>query len=71
VVEVERDGDHASARRDLSPILLANGGVRGGTPAETAHASRRLVAYLLQAFRAEGAAPLPPPVALPLDAALR
>jgi len=73
---VRRAQDAGALRRDFDPadlslILLANGGVRAGTPTETAHASRRLVAYLLQAFRAEGAAPLPPPVALPLDAALR
>ncbi len=73
---VRRAQDAGALRRDFDPadlslILLANGGLRAGTPAETAHASRRLVAYLLQAFRAEGAAPLPPPVALPLDAALR
>ncbi|WP_252443755.1 TetR/AcrR family transcriptional regulator [Pseudonocardia humida] len=56
---------------DLSLILLANGGVRAGTAELTAAASRRLVAYLLQAFRADGAAPLPRPTAVPLDAALR
>jgi AcrR family transcriptional regulator len=55
---------------DLPLILLANGGIRAGTPEATADASRRLVAYLLQAFRAESAAPLPRPAAIPLDAAL-
>lgn len=64
--ELRRDFDPA----DLSLILLANGGIRAGTPAATAQASRRLVAYLLQAFRAEGAARLPRPVIIPLDAAL-
>jgi AcrR family transcriptional regulator len=56
---------------DLPLVLLANGGVRGSTPELTAAASRRLVAYLLQSFRTEAAAPLPPPVAIPLDAVLR
>jgi AcrR family transcriptional regulator len=72
---VRRAQDAGDLRRDFHPadlslILLANGGIRAGTPEATAAASRRLVAYLLQGFRAAGAAPLPPPVAIPLDATL-
>jgi AcrR family transcriptional regulator len=55
------------ALSDLSVILLANGGLRSGAGPDAAAASRRLVGYLLQAFRAESAAPLPPPADLPLD----
>jgi AcrR family transcriptional regulator len=64
---LRRDFDPA----DLALILLANGGIRAGTPEATEDASRRLVAYLLQAFRADRAAPLPRPAAIPLDAALQ
>jgi AcrR family transcriptional regulator len=63
---LRRDFDPA----DLPLILQANSGLRAPTPEATTAASRRLVAYLLQSFRAEGAAPLPRPVAIPLDAAL-
>ena len=56
---------------DLSLILLANGGIRASTPEVAAAASRRLVAYLLQAFRADGAGPLPAPVIIPVEATLR
>ena len=59
---------------DLALVLQANSGLHAGTPEATTDASRRLVAYLLQAFRADNAdnaAPLPRPVAIPLDAALR
>ncbi|WP_260479227.1 TetR/AcrR family transcriptional regulator [Kibdelosporangium aridum] len=55
---------------DLTLLLLANSGIHGGTPGVTAEASRRFVAYLLQAFRAGNTAPLPRPVAIPLEAAL-
>ncbi|ALG13223.1 TetR family transcriptional regulator [Kibdelosporangium phytohabitans] len=55
---------------DVALVLQANGGIRAGTPEETAQASRRLVAYLLQSFRADSAAPLPRSVAIPFEAAL-
>ncbi|MEU7481748.1 helix-turn-helix domain-containing protein [Lentzea sp. NPDC042327] len=63
---LRRDFDPA----DLALVLQANGGIRASTPEATADASHRLVAYLLQAFRAEGAGPLPRPVTISLDAAL-
>ncbi|WP_033294466.1 TetR/AcrR family transcriptional regulator [Amycolatopsis jejuensis] len=56
------------ALSDLPLILLANGGLRAGPDA--AAASRRLVGYLLQSFRAGTAEPLPPPADLPLDASV-
>ena len=53
---------------DLALILMANGGVVGaaGRSSDAAAASRRLVGYLLDAFRTPGAPvrPLPPPVPL-------
>jgi AcrR family transcriptional regulator len=53
---------------DLALLLMANGGVAAeATPA----ASRRLVAYLLDAFRAEPAEPLPPPAPLSLREVLQ
>lgn len=52
---------------DLSLVLLANGGLRSGAGAAAPAASRRLAGYLLQSFRADAAAPLPPPAELPLD----
>jgi AcrR family transcriptional regulator len=48
---------------DLVLLLMANRGVRAGTPAATAAAARRLAAFLLQSLQAP-AAPLPPPVPL-------
>ncbi|WP_204013403.1 TetR/AcrR family transcriptional regulator [Sphaerimonospora thailandensis] len=55
---------------DLTLVLMANRGIASG-PTETAlAASRRLVAYLLQAFQvdhADPADPLPPPAPLGLD----
>nr|WP_237540318.1 TetR/AcrR family transcriptional regulator [Streptomyces sp. SID8358] len=48
---------------DLTLVILANCGAAGVGP----DASRRLVAYLLQSFRAPATAPLPPPVRLELD----
>jgi AcrR family transcriptional regulator len=55
---------------DLPLVFVANGGLRAAAPAQALDASRRLVAYLLQAFRAENPGPLPRPVHLPLDAVL-
>ncbi|MGW0788403.1 TetR/AcrR family transcriptional regulator [Streptomyces sp. NPDC002911] len=51
---------------DITLLLLANCGVMVGSGGEAAAASRRLAAYLLQAFRAEPAAALPPPARLDL-----
>lgn len=59
---------------DLSLILLANGGIVASTPETAVAASRRLVGYLLESFRAdrsEPAARLPPPVQLDLIDAVR
>lgn len=56
---------------DIGMLLQANRGIRLATPEATAAASHRLVAYLLQSFRAGVARPLPPPVAIPLESALR
>ncbi|OWA23400.1 TetR/AcrR family transcriptional regulator [Streptomyces sp. CS057] len=53
---------------DVVLVLLANSGVTNGAGPEAAAASRRLVGYLLESFRATpGARPLPPPAALKLD----
>jgi AcrR family transcriptional regulator len=51
---------------DLTLLLKANCGAATGTAQTAAAASRRLVAYLLQSFRAEHAEPLPPPPPLTL-----
>ncbi|WP_326794763.1 TetR/AcrR family transcriptional regulator [Streptomyces sp. NBC_01808] len=52
---------------DLAVALLAHCGLVGALPDDRA-ASRRLVAYLLQSFRAEAAGePLPPPGAVSLS----
>ncbi|MFB9927200.1 TetR/AcrR family transcriptional regulator [Amycolatopsis halotolerans] len=72
-VELIRRAQEAGALRadfavsDLSLVLLANGGLRSGAGAAAPAASLRLAGYLLQSFRAETAAPLPPPAELPLD----
>lgn len=72
---VQRAKDSGQLRADFSPhdltlVLLANGGL-AGAPAEVAvAASQRLVAYLLEAFRA-GTDVLPPPVPLGLDLVLQ
>ncbi|GHB16261.1 MULTISPECIES: TetR/AcrR family transcriptional regulator [Streptomyces] len=55
---------------DIILVVLANCGATTGAGEEAAAASRRLVAYLLQSFRAGPAAgpgPLPSPVQLDLD----
>ncbi len=49
------------AHQDLILVLMANAGVVNGAGTAAPGASRRLVAYLLQAFAAEAARPLPPP----------
>jgi hypothetical protein len=54
---------------DLALLMLANGGVTARTAEVAPAASRRLVAYLLDAFRAdrsEPVRPLPRPVKLDL-----
>ena len=72
---VQRAKDSGQLRADFSPhdlilVLLANSGL-AGVPEEVAvAASQRLVAYLLEAFRA-GTDALPPPVPLSLDLVLR
>ncbi|GGU65959.1 TetR/AcrR family transcriptional regulator [Lentzea flava] len=72
---VERAKESGQLRADFSPhdltlVLLANSGL-AGVPVEVAvSASQRLVAYLLEAFRA-GTDALPPPVPLSLDLVLR
>lgn len=58
------------AMDDLTLVLMANRGL-SAAPAELAPAaSRRLVAYLLEAFRAGSNTSLPPPVPLSLDQVL-
>ncbi|NEE29992.1 TetR family transcriptional regulator, partial [Streptomyces sp. SID7982] len=53
---------------DVVLALLANNGVADGAGPEAAAASRRLVGYLLESFRAGPATgPLPPPAGLELD----
>jgi AcrR family transcriptional regulator len=49
---------------DITLLLLANGGIVGESPQVSMAASRRLVAYFLQSFRADRAEPLPPPAPL-------
>ena len=49
------------AHQDLVLALMANAGVVNGTGQAAPDAWRRLVAYLLQAFAADAARPLPPP----------
>ncbi|MEV0350065.1 TetR/AcrR family transcriptional regulator [Nonomuraea sp. NPDC050680] len=56
---------------DLTLLLMANSGIVTDSPEAALAASRRLVAFLLQAFRAEGADPLPPATPLGLDQVLR
>lgn len=72
---VRRAQESGDLRPDFDPadivlVLQAVRGVRLSTPAATAAASHRLVAYLLQSFRAGAARPLPPPVTIPLERAL-
>ncbi|MFF2064294.1 TetR/AcrR family transcriptional regulator [Streptomyces sp. NPDC058200] len=53
-------------RSDITLVLLANSGVGGESPETSPAASRRLVAYLLQSFRADRTEPLPAPAPLGL-----
>ncbi len=73
---VRRAQEAGALRRDFDPadlplVFVANSGLRAAAPEVAPDASRRLVAYLLQAFRAETTHPLPRPVSIPLDAVLR
>jgi AcrR family transcriptional regulator len=53
---------------DAIVTLMANEGLRAGTPEQRAGASRRFAALMLQSFRAHPVSdPLPPPVRLPLS----
>ncbi|GIG64694.1 TetR/AcrR family transcriptional regulator [Phytomonospora endophytica] len=52
---------------DIGLVLAAADGLRGGSPAFSVAASRRLLAYLLQSFAAENAAPLPPPAGIAVN----
>ncbi len=54
------------AQDDLVLLVMANGGIITESAEVAQAASRRLVAYLLSAFRAEQAEPLPPPAPLNL-----
>ena len=72
---VQRAKDSGQLRADFSPhdltlVLMATGGLTGMPLEMAVAASQRLVAYLLEAFRA-GTDALPPPVPLSLDLVLR
>jgi AcrR family transcriptional regulator len=54
------------ALEDVTLILMANSGIVAESPETALAASRRLVAYLLSAFRAGNTQPLPPPAQLNL-----
>ncbi|WP_069171349.1 TetR/AcrR family transcriptional regulator [Streptomyces griseus] len=69
---IRRAKEAGALRQDFEPgdvtlLLLANCGVTSGAGEEAATASRRLAAYLLHAFRADAAAPLPRPARLGLE----
>jgi len=71
---VQRAKDSGQLRADFSPhdltlVLMANGGLTGVPVDVAVAASKRLVAYLLEAFRT-GTDALPPPVPLSLDLVL-
>jgi AcrR family transcriptional regulator len=60
VGQLRDDFDHT----DITLLLLANSGVVGESQQVSLAASRRLVTYLLQSFRADQTEPLPPPAPL-------
>lgn len=65
---VQRAREAGQLRDDFDPaditlLLLANSGLIGQPREVALAASRRLLAYLFQAFQAPGSAPLPPPAA--------
>ena len=64
--ELRADFDPA----DLALLLQANAGITADDRDIALMASRRLVAYLLQAFRADHTQPLPPPAPLALRHAI-
>jgi AcrR family transcriptional regulator len=71
VVLIERAKKSGQLRADFVPddltlVLMANNGIVADTPEAALAASRRLVAYLLDSFRAEHARPLPPPASVDL-----
>ena len=73
---VRRAQASGDLRADFAPsdvvlLLQANRGIRLDAPEATAAASHRFVAYMLQSFRAGPARPLPPPVPVPLEFAMR
>jgi transcriptional regulator SbtR-like protein len=51
---------------DITLLLLANHGLAGQPPETALAASRRLLAYLFQAFQAQHLGSLPPPAAMAL-----
>lgn len=68
---VQRAKDAGQMRQDLEPsdivlLLLANAGLADQSPQVSPAASRRLVAHLLQSFRAGQTNTLPPPAPLTL-----
>ncbi|MEV0280546.1 TetR/AcrR family transcriptional regulator [Streptomyces sp. NPDC050610] len=68
---VRRAKDAGRLRQDFDPadltlLFLANCGVVEGTQQDASAASRRLVGYFLQSFRADRAEPLSPPPPLGL-----
>ncbi|EWM19409.1 TetR/AcrR family transcriptional regulator [Kutzneria sp. 744] len=74
-VLIERAKQSGQLRADFEPtdltlVLMANNGIVADTPEAAEAASRRLVAYLLNSFRAGHARPLPPPASVDLLAAL-
>jgi AcrR family transcriptional regulator len=52
---------------DLALLLMANGGIVTQSTEAALAASRRLVAYMVEAFHADHAKPLPPPTSLSLN----
>lgn len=52
---------------DLPLLLMANAGIVAESPEATAAASRRLVGFLLDSFRADRSVPMPLPPPVPLD----
>ncbi|MER5322947.1 hypothetical protein [Streptosporangium roseum] len=51
---------------DITLLLMANSSLAGQPPDTALAASRRLLAYLFEAFQAAGPGPLPPPAAIGL-----
>ena len=63
---IKRAKANGELRADFSPedlvmLLMANAGVIAGTAGAAPDVWRRFVAYMIQAFSAQAAAPLPPP----------